>query len=337
MTGESPSLWLSTEDIHQLPDLTVSNELLGHRERLDAALDRDGYLFFRDVLDRAALDRALATFVEELVSVGVIDESDPEGRHNGAELSALPATPVSGHMQSLFERAPWRDLVADEAIHATMRAVLGADPFWIPVLGYRIGKPGADPTAERLDYIHQDGFFNPGIPFLNCWIPLVEIPPELGGIVVAEGVHRLPSFHSLGEPPAYVIPPGSIPREALRRSDYRPGDLLVLHIDTPHSGITNTSTDRFRLSIDVRMVPATGDLPVIGPIVAVSDVQIAIRTEGGEIAELVVDDQTYCRSSTFTNGDRIAAADLVHEYSPGDNVIVATDCERATVIRPAAY
>jgi hypothetical protein len=56
----------------------------------------------------------------------------------------------------------------------------------VPILGYRVAKPCADPHAERLEYVHRDGFFNPGIPFLNCWIPLVEMDADVGRLAVAE-------------------------------------------------------------------------------------------------------------------------------------------------------
>ena len=329
--------WLANREI-DVPEMNVSNELLEDREALNRAMNRDGYLFFKGVLDIQAVERLKSVYVEELASLNVVNAGDSEGRYNGGDLGDLPETPVSGILEDLFKRAPWREFVADPAISSVAKKILGDEPFWVPILGYRIAKPGADPASERFDFVHQDAFFNVGIPFLNFWVPLVDMDSEVGGLAIAEGVHKVPSFHNLGEPPAYLIPPGAIPQSAWRFADYQPGDLLVLHINTPHSGITNISQDRFRMSLDVRMVGAnSGDVPVIGGVVEISPEQIAVRSEDGEISVMVVDDTTYCRGNHFVNGARVAASELPSNYHAGDEVIVAVKEGRATVIRPASY
>jgi hypothetical protein len=46
--------WICGRDLN-FPDLKVSNALLSNRASLEEALDRNGYLFFREVLDQNAL------------------------------------------------------------------------------------------------------------------------------------------------------------------------------------------------------------------------------------------------------------------------------------------
>jgi hypothetical protein len=46
-----------------MEELQVCNALLGNRAALDAAWQRDGYWFFRDVLDQGAVARLRAVFV----------------------------------------------------------------------------------------------------------------------------------------------------------------------------------------------------------------------------------------------------------------------------------
>jgi hypothetical protein len=46
--------WICGRDLNFL-DLKVSNALLSNRASLEEALDRNGYLFFREVLDQNAL------------------------------------------------------------------------------------------------------------------------------------------------------------------------------------------------------------------------------------------------------------------------------------------
>lgn len=321
----------------RFPRLRTSNAILGDRAALDAAFERDGYWYFENILDHAAVAALRQVYVDELVALGVIDADDPSYAYNGASLDHLPKNPVSGVLEGMFRRAPWREFVGAPAIHDQISALLGDEPAWMPILGYRVSKPDADPTAERLEFVHQDGFFNPGIPFLNCWIPLVDMDEAVGGIAVAEGYHRFPNLHEQGAPPQYLMPHDAIPHEAWRRADFKPGDLLVLHLDTPHSGITNISGDRFRMSLDLRMLPASGPVPMIGEIEQISADSITLVNDQGERRVLAIGDHTYCRGKEFVSGARIDAATLLHHYVPGDSVIVSYADGKATVVRPAAY
>ena len=320
-----------------LPKLNVSNALIDDADALRRAFERDGYWFFEDVLDHGAVERLRQAYVAELTELGIVDADDASFRYNGRPLDQLPKNPVTGTIKGMFERAPWREFVKEPAVEALIRKILKADPAWMPILGYRVAKPLSDPASERFDFVHQDGFFNPGIPFLNCWIPLVEMDEEVGGLAVAEGYHRHPDLHSLGQAPAFHIPVGAIPASAWRRADYKPGDLLVLHLDVPHSGITNVSEDRFRMSLDLRMLPADGPLPVIGTIAASTPDRIVIEDEAGRLHDLAVDEATYCRGQASTNGERIPASEIPENYPSGTAVIVAHRQGTATVVRPAAY
>lgn len=320
-----------------LPKLRVSNAIIDDADALRGAIERDGYWFFENVLDHEAVERLRQAYVDELTEIGIVDAGDEDFRYNGRPLDQLPKNPVTGTIKGMFERAPWKEFVREPAVEALFRKILKADPAWMPILGYRVAKPLSDPASERFEFVHQDGFFNPGIPFLNCWIPLVEMDEEIGGLAVAEGYHRHPDLHSRGEPPQYHIPVGAIPASAWRRADYKPGDLLILHLDVPHSGITNVSNDRFRMSLDLRMLPADGPLPVIGKIAAASPDRISVADEAGRLYQLSIDDATYCRGQSSTNGERIAASEIPKNYPAGTSVIVAHRDGKATVVRPAAY
>src|SRR5438034_8872685 len=71
-------------------ELNDSTHLLGDPDALDEAFDRDGYWFFRDVLDKAVIADIRAVYRNYLVDMGVADPGDPDFRYNGADYSALP-------------------------------------------------------------------------------------------------------------------------------------------------------------------------------------------------------------------------------------------------------
>jgi hypothetical protein len=163
--------WFTGRDLN-FPDLEVSNARLGDHAALEAALDCNGYLFFRDVLDQSAVAQLRSAYVDELAKLGVVSSDDQCALYNGHSMEDLPKTPVSGTLAGIFKRAPWKEFVGSPNVQTLVRSILGDEPYWVRILGYRVAKPCADPDSERLEYVHQDGFFNPGIPFLNCWIPL---------------------------------------------------------------------------------------------------------------------------------------------------------------------
>jgi hypothetical protein len=160
---------------------------------------------------------------------------------------------------------------------------------------------------------------------------------DVGGVAVAEGVHKGPTIHDLSQPPGYPAMPTAIPVSAWRRSNYRPGDLLMLHLDTPHSGVTNISRDRFRLSLDIRVLAASGNIPAVGEIVEISPDHISVRNSAGECRRLTISDNTYCRGKHFVSGARISSKDAALQYEAGDQVIVAFVGDCASVLRPASY
>ena len=75
------------------------------------------------------------------------------------------------------------------------------------------------------------------LPFLICWIPLDVIDPEVGGLAVVEGVHQKPTLHRKEGMKIHPIRQADVPPDAWRGTTYRPGDVLLMSLGTPHSGI----------------------------------------------------------------------------------------------------
>lgn len=306
-------------------ELNVSNHLLGDRAALDAAWERDGYWFFRGVLDRDAVARLRGVYMELLARHGVADRDDPAALYNGASLEGFPL-----RMDPLSASKAWRPFVEDAPVHAFFQRLLGDDPFWIPTVEYRATPPIADRARPRLDYVHQDGFYNKGIPFRICWIPLADIDSEVGGLMLGEGLHRGPILHDSGTPPLFPIPDNAIAEDRWRRADYRPGDLLMMDLNTPHSGIANHS-DRFRLSMDIRVMGASENPPIVGRVAGVEPGAIRVEGDDGRGGRFRLDAQSYVRG---LDGRQVPLADIPARFKVGDEVILAASNDHATILRP---
>ena len=92
----------------------------------------------------------------------------------------------------------------------------------------------------------------------TTWIPLADVPVELGGLAVRPGGHRerprQPRLLSGGE-------------RGWATTDYRPGDVIIFHCLTPHAALPNAGR-RLRLSGDFRWQqpgrPAPSEM-ILGP------------------------------------------------------------------------
>lgn len=310
-------------------ELRTHNHLLGDRPTLDAAWERDGYWFFRGVLDAGAVGRLRQVYIDELERQGVIEPvgdapTDKSVRYNGASLAAYPF-----RMEPIAARAPWRPFVAEPPIHAFFTRLFGEEPFWAPVVEYRATPPAQDPARPRFDGIHQDGPYSPGIPFRICWIPLAEIDEDVGGLALVEGMTEQINRHPLAAGSNTAIPMESLPADAWRRATYQAGDVLLMNLWTPHSGLSNRS-DRFRLSMDHRVMGRSEGCPLVGPLVAIDAETVTLVADGREVT-LRLDADTYVRNDV---GRKLSGAAIGEFYKPGREVIVAFEGDRATVVRP---
>jgi len=310
-------------------ELKTHNHLIGDRFALDQAWAQDGYWFFRGALDTEAVGRLRRVYVEELERQGVIDPvgdapTEKSVRYNGASLANYPF-----RMEPLAARRPWRSFVEEPAIHGFFTRVFGEEPFWVPVVEYRATPPTQDPERPRFDGIHQDGPYSPGIPFRICWIPLAEIDDDVGGLALAEGLTEQVNRHPLANGSNTSIPAESLPADAWRRTTYQAGDVLLMNLWTPHSGLSNRS-DRFRLSMDHRVMGRSDRCPLVGELRGIDASTVTVLAEGREVT-LRIEADTYVRNDV---GRKLADGAIGDFYRPGQEVIVAFEGDKATVVRP---
>ena len=318
-----------------LGQLNASNHLLGNRAALRQAWARDGYWYFRNVLDREVIAQMRAVWIDYLQRAGLIDPGVHENRYNGAqalEKYLQPGADALSQIVEFNERNLHTLLTEHPGINATMRQILGDDPFWLPIAEYRANPPGSDPGRERLIYPHQDGFYSRGMPMKICWIPIDAVDEEMGGCAWVGGAHRGPILHDASNPPLFPIPSHLIPQDGWQRADYEPGDIVIFDLNTPHSGLTNLSKDRFRMTMDIRVTEASGPTPTIGRLVKLSEAQVTVAdARSGEEKTYNISPDTYVRS---TDGKKREGSEIPGTFRLGEQVIVnALDGMNATLVR----
>lgn len=287
---------ITAETIKHMKPLKEANAYLDDPEKLKAMWLEDGYLFLRDVFDKHAIGKAKKGFLDALKGYGVIDQDATEPVWNGKDLSDFPFK-----IQALIDSTVSEDLSAHPKTKDIAARVLGEEAFFLPMTEYRVTPPQPKENAEGdvMMYRHQDCLLNAGIPFMVCWTPTSHITAEAGGLVVAEGYHKHGFLHNRDDFPMYKIEVDTIPDDAWRRSDYHPGDALFFSIMVPHSGAKNYS-NTFRCSMDIRLMAAKGNRPIIGSIVEASPDFLKVRDGNGQVQVLRIDDKSMIRGSDRT-------------------------------------
>ena len=238
-------------------ELADSGTLRADPAALRQRLAADGYLFFRGLLPEGAVQAAYDAVRTELRVGGWMDlDGRPTGPQRAVTVRDGVADPsfraalASRGLSRLPYLSPLRGLV---------RFILGQAAFSYPVKVLRIVYPEPPSQATRGRYIHQDFAVSGVQDMLTTWLPLMAIPPELGGLALLPGSH-------LGPPLRPRILPADEPCWAT--TDYRPGDVLLFHCLTSHAALPNHS-DRLRVSADFRWQAADQTAPaelVLGPV-----------------------------------------------------------------------
>ncbi len=299
-------------------ELTDSIALQTDQAGLRSRLAEDGYLFFRRLLRPADVQAAYDGVHAELSLGGWTDLPVSDGapvranrgpahrrdEPSGLGRRALPGSGASGRWSgrawaaAAGPRRPVdvRDALADPSFRAAMtsrglnrlaylaplrglvRLILGTGAFCYPTKVLRVVYPERRGAVTKGRYVHQD-FAVAGVQdMLTTWLPLMDIPPQLGGLAVLPGSH-------LGPPLRPRLLPADEPGWAT--TDFRPGDVLLFHCLTAHAALPNHA-DRVRISADFRWQAADQPAPaemVLGPAALQArrgQIELYSRLFGGE-------------------------------------------------------
>jgi Phytanoyl-CoA dioxygenase (PhyH) len=240
-----------------MKQLADSSGLAGDPRVLAARLAADGYLFFRGLLPRARMRATGAAIAAQLRAGGWFGpDGSPRAGAGGTSVREALADPafLAAMTSPGFNQIPYLP-----PLRALVRRILGPGAFSYPSKVLRaVGpeEPGAGRPRGR--YIHCDYAVSGVQDMLTTWLPLMDIPPVLGGLAIRPGGHLGP-----WRPPHLL---GAAERH-WATAHYHPGDVLLFHCLTPHAALPNNAT-ALRLSGDFRWQrpdrPAPAEL-ILGP------------------------------------------------------------------------
>ena len=228
-----------------------STDIAGNGPRLKERMHRDGYLFVRSLLSREILAELRTAFLEIAREAGWVRMDTPP-EDGIADLDGFCVEPEPAYMDV------YAAMYGIEAFHA-----LQHHPNIVTLLERMAGEPilphariiARTIFPQREAYTtpaHQDFIPIQGTPeTYTAWIPLSDLPSEMGGLQVAAGSHRQGVYDfkpSLGAGGIEITDPLE---GAWVSGGFEQGDVLFFHSMLVHKGLPNRS-GRLRMSIDGR-------------------------------------------------------------------------------------
>ena len=258
-------------------ELTDSTELLQNKESLRQRLQRDGYVFVRNLVPEDEIVAARNEVFGRLEEVGEIQSPAGEGLATGISRRPELYADLGQFWQSVSEGERLRQVTHGAVIRSHVATLLGEearphDYMWL--------RPWPVGRSTGLHYDHP--FFSVGSQRVHTvWVPLGDVPIEEGPLAVVENSHRFQDLikpmkeeevdatmdpdkaqaaayqtDATGDPIRFV----SDRQSRFLSTHFHIGDVIVFSMNTMHGSLDNNSpVGRVRLSCDVRYQPAADD------------------------------------------------------------------------------
>jgi len=233
---------------------------------LRAALECDGYLLLRGLIDPEDIKAAREEVFARLGEVGEIVEPTAEGVFSGQSTRDALHDDRGVFWKSTSEGAALRQVTNGETLTKALTTIFGEPAVGFDYLFLR-AVPGG-----RFTHMHCDaGFFARATErVLTCWIAYTEIDLDRGPLFVVEGSHEFSDIRaqfdgfdvvrdkdrkaSIDDHPADFA---RARNTRLLTAHFRPGDVLIFGMYTVHGALEHHAGDnKIRLTTDIRYQPA---------------------------------------------------------------------------------
>ncbi len=237
------------------PFLDSTNYLHDGAE-LHRRMERDGYLFMRSLLPAGVVEDLRMQILEIASAAGWVLPSRPLG-DAVADLNGFCVEPEPEYMQkyhAMYKLPAFHAIQHHPNLMGLFERMFEERVLPHPrIIGRTIfPQREAFTTPPHQDFIPIQGTAET----YTAWIPLGDLPTELGGLQVASGSHRRGVYDfqpAMGAGGLEVIDPLD---GTWAYSPFQQGDVLIFHSMTVHKGLPNSS-DRLRMSMDARYQKAS--------------------------------------------------------------------------------
>jgi hypothetical protein len=221
---------------------------------LQAAIERDGYLFIRGLVPIECVARLRQLTLEHATLRSWLDPAAPiDEAHvrSGMRIGDYQDPDWMALQTRVQTSAELWDVGDAPAIHRVLTKTFGRPSFlFLGMNTCRLVSPHPELAARP----HQDAHYVRTLgDFVTVWVPLGDCPTRLGPLAVWPGSHRrgLRPHHGVG------IVDGGVDMDddtaaVWHTADFAIGDALVLTRHVIHRALPNVSDHTLRLSVDLR-------------------------------------------------------------------------------------
>ena len=248
--------------------LRESNDVREDFVALRSRMDEDGYVFIRGFFDRADVAQVRLSIATVLNDDGLLDPSSPiEDCVSRGERTYFRSDIANSN-------AKLHELIYSEPVMEFYAGLLEGDPMHYDYTWLRTVAPGQG-TSPHCDIVYMGRGTQ---RLFTAWVPLGDVPLEVGGLIVLEGSHqdriklgrytemdvdtactnqdRVSELNAEGFAGFGVLTfdPNEIAERLDRRwltAKFQMGDLLTFSVFTVHASLDNRS-NQIRLSSDSR-------------------------------------------------------------------------------------
>jgi len=247
----------------ELQPLRGSSDVADDREGLLARLEEDGYLYLPGYLGRTDVLQARHTILHYMAEHEAMEPGsrplDGVMGQYGRNVGMMGKPAITHHPDVAKVLAADRLFKLHSLIHGEPVATF--DYKWLRAVGNDAC------TGAHMDHVYMG---QGSARVMTVWIPLGDIPVEQGTLTICPQSHRSPGFERLRNTYGRMDVDRDLtegwftrnPEEVTRKfggiwqtGDMQAGDIITFGMHLMHASTTNT-TDKWRLSCDVRFQPA---------------------------------------------------------------------------------
>ncbi|MDT5345599.1 MAG: hypothetical protein QOE52_4783 [Mycobacterium sp.] len=237
------------------PDFLDSTDLLNDGRALRVRLDRDGYLFIRDLLPARTILAVRERLLAKAASGGWLDPDSlvQAGIANPASACKDPEDRYMRVFRTLWMDEELHRLRIHPVVTDLFTRIFGEPALAHPMFVQR----NIFPQTDGFDFTtgaHQDRVHIGGATSYALWMPLGDCPREKGALAVAAGSHTKGILETkVGSGAGGMDIAVPIPGTWVTGT-FRAGDALIFQDVTVHKALPNR-TDEIRMSFDARFQP----------------------------------------------------------------------------------
>ena len=255
--------------------IKVPNSLLGNLNEtnldkannsdLKSALEKDGYLFLRNIVDKKIIGNARHDIFKKLNEVDELSNPFNEGIASGRSIRDKLFNDRGQFWENISSTKSLRTVTNGKALENIFTRIFEAPSIGFDFIFLRAVAGG------KFTHMHCDaGFFTRKTQkVLTCWLVFTEVTLDRGPLFIIEGSHNFKEIQEKyngfdvdihkNKKATIDIHPVEFAKKRntkILTAEFKPGDALIFGMYTVHGTFENHAKDnKIRLTCDIRFQP----------------------------------------------------------------------------------